>query len=321
MPQFAGGELKAAIAPITVSPSGLSCEAEVFLGPDEVTKVATSGRIPFTSTGARQDVRLPLAMPAAEGSYHVYIDVHAGGYLIAAYQAIEDVVITAPYLVRDLTISRDPAYPAIYPGTTVSISVKVYSSTGGVYTVRLGGDFDAFQNIGIASVGGTATVIFDVIPPSVGTYHVTVDGLSGSFEVVAEPVSEFAYVSGIRSEKQRVRVEYIPGYFYTAEFLVAKVDVKNRGTASGTCTLKAYSRCNQTNMEWLECVRGRWAWPGEGWPAFALSATLTPGQTKTFSCPVEVIDWSAGDTWQDWAYNNVAARFIGPPGTIEKRLI
>ena len=96
MPQFSPGEAKTAIAPITVSPSGLSCEAELFLGPDELTKVATSGRRPFSSTGASQSVRLPITMPSAEGTYHAYIDVYAGGLLIAAYQAIEDVVIAAP---------------------------------------------------------------------------------------------------------------------------------------------------------------------------------------------------------------------------------
>jgi len=95
MSQFAPGEVRTAVAPITVQPAGLSCEAEVFLGPDEATKVATSSLVPFTSTGVSQDVRLPLNMPSAEGSYHVYIDVYAEGLLIAAYQALEDVVIGA----------------------------------------------------------------------------------------------------------------------------------------------------------------------------------------------------------------------------------
>ncbi len=99
MPEFAPGEAKTAIAPITVKPAGLSCEAEVFLGPNEATKVATSGRIPFVSTGLSQDVHLPIAMPAAEGTYHVYVDVYAEDYLIAAYQAIEDVVIVAAAVV------------------------------------------------------------------------------------------------------------------------------------------------------------------------------------------------------------------------------
>ena len=93
MPQFAPGEAKTAVAPITVMPSGLNCNAEVFLGPDEMTKVATSGLVPFTSTGVSQDVRLPVTMPSAAGTYHVFIDVYAEGILIAAYQAIEDVVI------------------------------------------------------------------------------------------------------------------------------------------------------------------------------------------------------------------------------------
>jgi len=92
MPQFAAGELKTAVAPITVKPSGLSCEAEIFLGPDDLTKVATSGKKAFVSTGASQSVHLPIVMPP-EGTYHVYIDVFAGELRFLAYQAIEDVVI------------------------------------------------------------------------------------------------------------------------------------------------------------------------------------------------------------------------------------
>ncbi len=91
---FAPGDLRTAVAPITVSPSGLSCEAELYLGPDEATKVATSGLIAFTSTGAVQSVRLPVTMPTAAGvAYHVYLDVYAHGYLLVAYIAIEDVII------------------------------------------------------------------------------------------------------------------------------------------------------------------------------------------------------------------------------------
>ena len=93
MPQFQPGEAKTAIAPIKVSPSGLSCEAELFLGPDEHTPVATSGRKPFVSTGLSLDVRLPITMPAGEGVYHVFIDLYAEELLIGAYQATEDVVI------------------------------------------------------------------------------------------------------------------------------------------------------------------------------------------------------------------------------------
>lgn len=93
MPQFAPGEAKTAIAPITISPAGLSCEVELFLGPDELTKLATSGRIPFTSTAVAQDISFPVTMPEVEGTYPVFLDVFVAGQLIGAYKATEDVVI------------------------------------------------------------------------------------------------------------------------------------------------------------------------------------------------------------------------------------
>ncbi len=91
MPQFAPGETKTAIAPITARPSGMACEAELFLGPDELTKVATSGKIPFVSTGASQPVSLPIAMPPQEDTYHGYIDVFTNGMRFLAYKTAEDV--------------------------------------------------------------------------------------------------------------------------------------------------------------------------------------------------------------------------------------
>lgn len=93
MPQFPPGAQKIARAPITVIPSGLSCQAELYLVSDS-TKVVTSGLIPFTSTGAAQDITFPITMPGANGSYHVYLDIFVSGTLIAAYVA-EDVLIAA----------------------------------------------------------------------------------------------------------------------------------------------------------------------------------------------------------------------------------
>jgi len=96
MPEFSPGEAKTAIAPIVAKPSGMDCEAELFLGPDELTKVASSGRVPFVSTGAAKNISLPITMPSQEGSYHGYIDVFAGGFRFLAYNLTEDVVIEAP---------------------------------------------------------------------------------------------------------------------------------------------------------------------------------------------------------------------------------
>lgn len=93
-PVMAPGVSRTAVAPITVSPSGLSCQAELFLGPNDITKVATSGLKAFTSTGIAQSVRLPVTMPTAGGvAYHVYLDVFVNGYRLLAYTATEDVII------------------------------------------------------------------------------------------------------------------------------------------------------------------------------------------------------------------------------------
>lgn len=111
MSEFASGESKTAVAPITVKPSGLSCETELFLGPDDMTKVATSGRIPFVSTGVSQAVHLPVVMPTAEGTYHVYLDLYVEGILIGVYQAIEDVVIVPVLEFPHLNILRVEGVP------------------------------------------------------------------------------------------------------------------------------------------------------------------------------------------------------------------
>lgn len=93
-PIFAPSTSKTASSPITVSPSGMACSAELFIGPNATTKVATSGRVNFTSTGSPQNVNLPIVMPASGGSsYHVYIDVYAGDLLFLSYIATEDVLI------------------------------------------------------------------------------------------------------------------------------------------------------------------------------------------------------------------------------------
>ena len=93
-PVFAPGVIKTAKVPIDVDPSGLSCEIEVFLGPNASIKTVTSGLKSFISTGLLQIVNAAITMPAVAGaSYHVYIDLYVGGMYLAGYQATEDVII------------------------------------------------------------------------------------------------------------------------------------------------------------------------------------------------------------------------------------
>ncbi|MDZ4247556.1 MAG: hypothetical protein U1D67_10630 [Dehalococcoidia bacterium] len=93
MPVFFQGQAKTAKARITVSPSGLSCSAELWLSKDGTTKQATSGGKTFTSTGAPQDVSLPVTMPSGGWQYGVYLDVYVAGNLMGAYRGTEDVLI------------------------------------------------------------------------------------------------------------------------------------------------------------------------------------------------------------------------------------
>lgn len=92
MPQFNPSEEKVALATFPVAPAGLACAAELWLASNG-TKVATSGEIPFTSTGLDQAISLPITMPGAEGTYPVYLDVFSGGVFIKGFRAVEDVVI------------------------------------------------------------------------------------------------------------------------------------------------------------------------------------------------------------------------------------
>ena len=113
MPPFSPGEVKTAIAPITVKPSGIDCEAELFLGPDDATKIVSSGRVPFVSTGATKNVSLPITMPSAEGTYHGYIDVFAGGLRFLAYKTISDITVKTLEPLMDI-VSFHYTYKGLY---------------------------------------------------------------------------------------------------------------------------------------------------------------------------------------------------------------
>ena len=92
-PLLAKGSSHTAVAPITVSPPGLSCKGELWLTTNGTTKNATSGMVPFTSTGASQSVRFSVTMPSAAGEFSVYLDIYADSLLIGSYIATESVVV------------------------------------------------------------------------------------------------------------------------------------------------------------------------------------------------------------------------------------
>jgi len=93
-PIMSKGSAQSAVIPITVRPAGLTCEVELWLTKDSgASKATTSGLIPFTATGAPQQVSCPIVMPLVWGSHEVYIDVYTDGVLIGAYIATEQVTL------------------------------------------------------------------------------------------------------------------------------------------------------------------------------------------------------------------------------------
>jgi hypothetical protein len=82
---FPPNAAKLAKVPVTVSPSGVACALEAFVGPTETQKLATSGPIAFTSTGAVQNVNCPITMPVTSTVMHAYIDLTSGGILVQRF--------------------------------------------------------------------------------------------------------------------------------------------------------------------------------------------------------------------------------------------
>ena len=79
---FPHGSQHTATVPVKGTPASLAMQAEVWLGADQNTKVATSGQIAFTSTGANQNIACPLTMPSTPGVYQAYVDIFVNGALL-----------------------------------------------------------------------------------------------------------------------------------------------------------------------------------------------------------------------------------------------
>lgn len=93
MPILGANVTYTAIGRFPVTPAGVPCTAELWLGPDPNTKVATSGPLAFTSTGAEQAISFPVTMPVGGYEYRVFLDIYAGDIPLALYEATEMVTV------------------------------------------------------------------------------------------------------------------------------------------------------------------------------------------------------------------------------------
>jgi PGF-pre-PGF domain-containing protein len=132
-----------------------------------------------------QWVSLPTTYLGEDDTY-VYFSAVSPGLSVLAITGEIKILAPAAFSVSGLTTS--PEHVGI--GETVSISVMV-KNTGDlagtcVVTLKIGGTVEAIQNVTING-GSERLVTFTVTRGAVGIYSVDVDGLTGSFSVVAPP--------------------------------------------------------------------------------------------------------------------------------------
>jgi hypothetical protein len=118
--------------------------------------------------------------------------------------------------------------PEVYPGEDVAITLLATNDSNLTLSARinLGGDFMATKTVTLAA-GESQVVSFAVTPSAEGTYHVTIDGLSGSFVCTTVPHAD-------------IRVENLiisPANCYVGDTVTISVTVSNYGNAPGTKTI------------------------------------------------------------------------------------
>jgi len=193
-PAFAPGSTHTATVSVPVSPAGMSCTAELWLSADGVTKAASSGAVPFTSTGAQQSISLVITMPAMSpsGGYAVYIDIVSDGVLVGSYQAIENVSVGALVDIRVDRISISPTQVTLGQPVTCIMRCTNYGNSAGSRDIVI-----TIANDG-ASVSQTIRVTLDAgrssdvdieqalgadLSAEVGHITVSADGQSATLDV------------------------------------------------------------------------------------------------------------------------------------------
>jgi len=127
----------------------------------------------------------------------------------------------AEFRVSNLVISPtevNPGQPVI-----ISCTVSNIGTAAGPYTVHLGGDFVAEKAVSLEP-GQSEAVSFEVTPAEAKTFHVSVNGLTGSFVATEEAVADIR-VENLVIEPAEVDID---------QKVTISVMATNYGTASGT---------------------------------------------------------------------------------------
>lgn len=133
------------------------------------------------AAGKSQDVSFTVAREDA-GSYSVVVDGLSGTFTVVAPP-----LAPAAFSVSNLSIQPQEVKPK--ETVTITVSVANTGGTEGSYAVvlKINGVKEAEKSVTVAA-GGSETVSFPVTKEEAATYDVAVNGLSGSFTVIAPAV-------------------------------------------------------------------------------------------------------------------------------------
>jgi len=130
----------------------------------------------------------------------------------------------AEFKVSNLVISPTEVNPGQL--VTITCTAANIGAAAGSYTVHLEGDFMAEREVTLEP-GQSEAVSFEVTPAEVKTFHVSVNGLTGSFIATEEAVAD------IRLENLVIE----PAEVNVGQLVQISVTATNYGGAAGSKTL------------------------------------------------------------------------------------
>ena len=135
------------------------------------------------AAGSSQSVSFSVTKEDA-GTYSVAVDGLSGSFIVVAPVT----PLPAAFSLSDLSIQPAEVQPK--EPVTITATVANTGGTEGSYSVvlKINGAKKAEKSVNIAA-GGSQNVTFSVTKEEPGSYSVAIDGLSGSFTVVAPPTA------------------------------------------------------------------------------------------------------------------------------------
>ena len=297
------------------NPGAQSCSynGKLYLGKYEGNEVASASKSFILDGGEQKDIDFSVTMPDVLDTYHVYLDIYVAGECVAAYQATEDVTITASAgawecpVCNALFVTWDELRTHIqsnHPdGFQVGASVGTVTST----SAQLGaGSTRACRYVfWLKNPDGSGTKIAERTTYSTNEFWVNVTGLtqsthytflalgidsnnrvvigSGSFTTEAAPQppkpGDFAYINFIGSTHP------IPGE--SEKYIEVSCDIENTTPSTQTRTVALWiSNVNTygwTQITWPSFAGwASWAIPSGIWNAGTITLTLAPGEVFNF---------------------------------------